>query len=80
MPEQNDVLPIGEIEKRYDGEWVIVADPELNEMNEVLSGRVLAHSQDRDEAWRQFLAVTPRPTHIASLCFAKVPDDMVIIL
>lgn len=76
----DEVLTIEEIEKRYDGEWVLVGDPELDEHDEVLAGKVLAHSTDRDEAWEQMLALEPRPRHLASLCFVHVPDDMVIIL
>jgi hypothetical protein len=74
----NEVLTIAEIEKRFDGEWVLVGDPDLTDMNEVKSGKVLAHSKDRDEVYRKALEL--RPKHSAMLCFVKIPDDMVIIL
>ena len=36
----HEVLTIAEIEKRFDGEWVLVGDPDLTDMNEVKSALV----------------------------------------
>ena len=73
-----DILTREEMEKRFDGEWVLVGDPELNETNEVLRGEVLWHNRDRDALYRRALEL--KPPSSAILCFKKIPDDVVIIL
>jgi len=72
------VLTIDEIKELCDGEWVLVGDPKLDEHDRVVSGNVLAHSKDRDEVYAAMLKL--RPKHGATLCFSKVPEDMVIVL
>ena len=44
----NEVLTRAEMEAQFDGEWVLVADPELDKNLEVLCGRVIYHGKDRD--------------------------------
>lgn len=69
-----------EIAERFDGEWVIVADPKLDPQHHVESGQVIAHGPDRNEVYRQLLGLRPRPKSIASLCFKKLSDDQVIVV
>ena len=73
-----EVLTREQMEEQFDGEWVLVGDPDLTDMNEVIRGEVLCHSKNRDEVYRKMLEL--RPKHAATLCFAKIPDDVVIIL
>ena len=73
-----EVLTREQMEKQFDGEWVLVGDPELTDMNEVIRGEVLCHSTDRDEVYRKLREVGAK--HVATLCFAEVPEDTVIIL
>ena len=73
-----EVLTREEMEKRFDGEWVLVGDPELTDMNDVVRGEVLCHSKDRGEVYRSMREAEAK--HVATLCFAKVPEDTVIIL
>ena len=73
-----EILTREEMEKRFDGEWVLVGDPELDDMNEVVRGEVLCHSTERDEVYGAMRAVEAK--HVATLCFAKIPKDTVIIL
>ena len=42
-------MTLQEIEEEFDGEWVLVGEPQTNEHLEVLSGKVLHHSKDRTE-------------------------------
>lgn len=74
----SEVLTIGEIETRFDSEWVLVEDPELTEHLEVVRGKVLCHSTNRDEVYRR--AMELRPKHSAFLYLGEVPDDAVIVL
>jgi hypothetical protein len=52
----DQVMTIEEIEKQFDREWVLIADPLTDEALEVKGGRVVYHSKDRDEFDRQSLA------------------------
>ena len=45
-------LTIGQIEARFQSEWVFVEEPQTNEALEVQSGTVRWHSKDRDQAMR----------------------------
>jgi hypothetical protein len=59
----SNVLTIAEIETQFASEWVLVEDPQTNDALEVQSGKVLYHSKDRDEVYRE--AVRLRPKHFA---------------
>jgi len=74
----NKILPIEEIHSKFKSEWVLVEDPELNKDLEVVRGRVVWHSKDRDEVYRKALEL--RPKHPAFLYTGKIPKDMAIIL
>ena len=66
------------MEARFDGEWLLIADPELDEHLEVLRGRVIRHSADRDEVYQTGAALHLK--HTASLYIGDVPDDLVFVL
>ena len=72
------VMTIGEIESEFDSEWVLVDEPETNEQLEVLKGKVLHHSKDRDEVYRK--AVTLRPKRSAILYTGSIPEGTVVVL
>jgi hypothetical protein len=76
----SEILSMDEIKRRFDSEWVIVADPELDPGLNVLSGRVIVHGPDRDEVYARLLGMDPRPRHLASLYLGRFPDDMAIVL
>ncbi len=71
-------MTISEIESEFDSEWVLVDEPETNEQLEVLKGKVLHHSKDRDEVYRK--AVTLRPKRSAILYTGRIPDGTVVVL
>ena len=71
-------MTLAEIESQFDSEWVLVAEPETNEQLEVVKGRVLHHSKDREEVYRK--AVSLRPKRSAILYTGKIPDDTVVVL
>ena len=74
----NEVLTIAEIQARYDSEWILVGDPELDSALDVVSGRVLAHSRDRDEVYRR--AVALKPERSAFLYTGVMPEDTAVVL
>lgn len=74
----NEVMTIADIQARFDAEWVLIGDPVTDEAHQILSGRVLAHSRDRDEVDRCLLALRPR--RYASWYTGRLPDDMAVVL
>ncbi len=55
-----------------------VEDPEVTPQLEVIGGKVLFHSKDRDEVYKK--AIELRPKHSAYLYAGRVAKDMFIIL
>lgn len=74
----SDVLTRAEIEAQFPGEWVLVGDPQTDYALETQSGKVLCHSKDRDEVYRQAIAL--RPKHCAVLYTGTTPEDMEFLL
>lgn len=74
----SDVMTKAEIETQFVGEWILIEDPETNEGHEVLRGRVICHSKDRDEVYRE--AVTRRPFRFAVLYTGTMPPNTAIVL
>ena len=72
------ILAIKEIESRFRSEWVLIEDPEVNERLEVLRGKVVFHSKDRDEVDRK--AIELRLKHSAFLYTGKIPKNAAIVL
>jgi hypothetical protein len=63
-----------EIKKQYDGEWVLIIDPVKTKDLEIVEGKVVCHSKDRDEVYR--VAKKLKPKHSAILFFGKPPKNM----
>src|SRR5438874_1099657 len=45
----DEVMTIEEIDSRFPSEWVLLADPKVDQYGRVVGGRVVCHSRDRDE-------------------------------
>ena len=71
-------MTIQEIENQFENEWVLVGDPETTETLEVIKGKILHHSRDRDEVYRK--AVALRPKRSAMLFTGKMPENTEIVL
>ena len=67
----DEILTMDEIKKRYDSEWVLVADPELDEDFNVLSGKVIYHHKDRAVFDVETLKIKPFPKESAFLYLGK---------
>lgn len=63
----DEVLMMDEIKKRYDSEWVLVADPEMDEELNILSGKVICHHKDRDIFDDETMKIEPFPKEAAFL-------------
>jgi hypothetical protein len=49
----DEVLTMKEIEERYAPDWVLIAEPEIDDKLEMVSGKVVFHSPDADEIYRK---------------------------
>lgn len=72
------ILTAAQIRQQFESEWVLVEDPETNDVLEVERGTVRWHSKDRDEVYRK--AVELRPKRFAMLYTGKLPEDTAIVL
>jgi hypothetical protein len=71
----NELLTLAEIEARFPKEWVLLGDPKTNEYQQILSGRLLFHSADRDEVDRQAILLST-PRHIAVSYTGPLDEDV----
>ncbi len=71
-------MTIEEIESQFASEWVLIEDPKTDEQLKVLGGRVLYHSKDRDEVYRQ--AVALRPKRSAVVYTGQIPEETAVVL
>ncbi|NOT54666.1 MAG: hypothetical protein HOP18_08695 [Deltaproteobacteria bacterium] len=72
------ILSLQEMQTRYDGEWVLIGDPETDEALSIQRGQVLWHSKSRDEVYRQARMLKPR--HSAFLFIGRLPSDTEVVL
>ena len=75
----DESMTMAEIESQFPDEWILVQDPQTNEQLEVLSGRVVCHSPNREDIDRAMLEWKP-PRRFAILFTRTVPDDRVYVL
>jgi len=71
-------MTMEEIESQFDSEWVLIEDPRTDEALNVLGGKVLHHSKDRDEVYRK--AVSLRPKRSAVVYTGEIPEDTAVVL
>lgn len=68
-----DTMTLREVNDRFESEWVLFGDVELTPNHEVIKGRVLCHSKDRDEVYRKLVELRPKngATHFTGTMPAK---------
>ena len=74
----NERLTLQEIETQYAPEWVLIADPQTDDEQRLLGGRVLYHSTERDELYRK--ASELGLEKIAVRYLGTCPEDMALVL
>ena len=68
----NEVLTCAEMEARFDGERVLIAEPEVDNDLEVLRGRVVSHGQDPEAVYQE--AIDQNVQRWVSLYFGPMPE------
>ncbi len=71
-------LTLAEMEARYESEWLLVGDPELDTTGRLVRGTVLFHSKSRDEVDQKDLEL--RPADAAILYTGRIPDGAAVVL
>ncbi len=71
-------MTVEDMRAQFDGEWVLIGDPQTNEALDVVRGKVLHHGKDRDEVYRE--AVARRPKRSAILYTGQMPENTAIVL
>jgi hypothetical protein len=71
-------LSRSEIEANYQNEWILIADPETNAAMEIVRGKVLWHSQNRDEVYRK--AKELKPKSFALLYTGELAPDAAVVV
>jgi hypothetical protein len=74
----DEILTVKEIEERYPSEWVLIEDPEVDQQLDVIRGRVVWHSRNRDEVDSK--AIELRPKSPATRYMGAWPENMEYIL
>ena len=71
-------MTLSEMRTKFHGEWILVGDPDTDSALNVLGGKVLYHSKDRDEVYEK--AILLRPLRSAFMYAGRLPEDSAIIL
>jgi hypothetical protein len=72
------VLTIGQINRQFKDEWVLVENPRVGKGLKILGGRVKWHSKNRDEVYRKASEVQSK--RFAMLYTGTIPKNTAIIL
>jgi hypothetical protein len=71
-------MTVEEMETRFPAEWLLVVDPQTDEEENLLRGKVVFHSQDRDEVYRK--AIDLRATDLAFHFTGTIPEGTAVVL
>ena len=71
-------MTLSQMKSRFPDEWILIGDPDTDRALNVRGGKVLHHSKDRDEVYREGISL--RPTRCAVLYTGRMPEDTAIIL
>lgn len=74
----DNIMTVEEMKTQFESEWVLVENPQTNDALEVLKGKILHHSKDRDEVYRK--AVALRPKRSAIVYTGEIPEDTAVVL
>ncbi len=74
------ILSAKEIGRRYDGEWVFLADPIMDAAGNLLRGKVLFHGLDSDRIYQKAFALKDKPRRSAMLWIGARPQEPVLVL
>ena len=74
----SEILTMEEIERNFDGEWVLTENVETNEKIEVVRGKVVFHGKDKEA--RNEKAMKLKSDHLATLNIGRPNPKMEFLL
>jgi hypothetical protein len=74
----SSILTMDEIKAKYAPDWVLIVEPETDDLKQVLAGRVVFHSPDRDAVYDK--AIELQPPHCAFRFLGAWPKDTELLL
>jgi hypothetical protein len=75
----SELMTVAEMEAAYPDEWLLILEPETNEVQQLLRGWVAFHSKDRDEMYRKAIEL-PAPKRFATLYTGTIPEGTAVVL
>jgi hypothetical protein len=76
--DMDEIMTMREIQARYAPDWVLIAEPQTDDRLEVIAGKVVFHSPNRDEIYRR--ATELKLDKIAVRYLGEYPEHMVLSL
>ena len=76
--ENKPILTLKEIINKYPNEWVLIAYTELDYRLNVVRGKVLANSQNRDDIYD--LLLSTKDISVATKYTGQIPENMAMVL
>ena len=74
----SEIMTFEEIKLHYDGQWVLIAYTETDEELQVVKGKVIAHSINKEDIYQALESATEQPLAIEYM--GQVPEDLALIL
>ena len=74
----SEIMTFEEIKENYDGQWVLIAYSETDEDLQVVKGKVIAHSVNKEDIYQALESATEQPLAIEYM--GQVPEDLAFIL
>lgn len=76
--ENKPILTLEEIINKYPNEWVLIAYTELDDSLNVVRGKVLANSPNRDDIYD--LLLSTKDISVATQYTGKIPENVAMVL
>jgi hypothetical protein len=74
----SEILTFAEIKRNYDGEWVLIAYSKTDEDLQIIEGKVIAHSTNKEDIYQALESTPEQPLAIEYM--GEVPEDIAFIL
>jgi hypothetical protein len=74
----SEIMTFEEIKKNYNGQWVLIAYNETDEDLQVLKGKVIAYSTNKEDIYQALELAGDQPLAIEYM--GQVPEDLAFIL
>lgn len=71
-------MKMGEIRRRYHGEWVLIEYTKLDEELNVVEGDVIAHASTKEEIYKKLLEI--KGQQIAIEYLGELPEDIAVMI